>query len=175
MTAYLLAFIALSAGVTTNTESSILTRLFQLDLGFKQTLILLDTLGDESSQVTAADIITLYNITTFQGPNNPLQQFYVPCIESTQYVLCQAYHTVAMTSLSLYSELVDDAYDFNKDQRNVFQDGFTNIFNENLEFVAKVAPYGLPLCFEGIQLDDSAVEKAFLKAFEALDPLAVAK
>ncbi|KAI9369284.1 hypothetical protein BJX61DRAFT_545729 [Aspergillus egyptiacus] len=171
---YILSILALSAAVTATVESSLLNRLLQLDLGLTVTSILLDSLGEDTAQISALDVVTSYNLTTTVGTSTLWLPLSEPCEESTQYVLCQAYHTFVITSISLYGDLVEDADQFNRDLRNILQVGFTNIWNENLDFVVKVAPAGLPLCLESIQLDDKAHEKAFLKAFNALDPSIVA-
>ncbi|KAL3471698.1 hypothetical protein BJX99DRAFT_20501 [Aspergillus californicus] len=101
-------------------------------------------MGEEPVQVTAGDLVNSFTITTSQGGNTLEQEFYAPCIDSTQLILCQAYHLFVITSISLFGELVDEAHDL-KDERNGLQDGFNWIYNENAVFVAKVAPFDLPL------------------------------
>ncbi|KAL5332593.1 hypothetical protein BJX70DRAFT_113864 [Aspergillus crustosus] len=154
-------------------ESSIVNRLLQLDLGLRATALLLDSLDEEGANITVADVITSYGKTTAPGPNTIQQLFSSPCDETTQFVLCHVYHTFALTSISLYTDLAEGSSDFTRDHRNGLQEGFARFYMENAFFVDTVAPTGVPLCRESIQYDDWALHKAFMIAFNALTPMTV--
>ncbi|KAL4737361.1 hypothetical protein BDV11DRAFT_155325 [Aspergillus similis] len=166
---FLLAFSA-TASAEISIEASILNRLLQLDLGLYGTLVLLDKFEDEAN-VTLSDIVVFYNTVTAPGQSS-IQPFSSPCDEAIQLSICQAYHAFALTSIQLYNDLADGAVDFDKGLRNNLRDGFNRIYTENSGFVDKIAPVGLPLCFESIQRDCWALNKAFLQAWNALDPAA---
>ncbi|KAL4777939.1 hypothetical protein BJX76DRAFT_344556 [Aspergillus varians] len=170
---HLLFFLAVSVVATGTLESSVLNRLLQLDLGLRTTYILLDRIDEASANVTASDVIVAYNAIVAPGTNTIQQPFASSCDEATQFTLCQAYHTFAITSISLYTELTDNAPEFSKDLRNGLQEGFNRIYNENAYFVDNVASGGLPLCLESIQWDCWALTKAYLMACKALSPSAV--
>ncbi|KAL4935097.1 hypothetical protein BDV06DRAFT_217671 [Aspergillus oleicola] len=163
----------LSAIATASIESSALNRLLQLDLGLRRTYILLDRLDEDTAHITETDIVVAYNAIVAPGTCSIQVPFPSACDPSIQFAICQAYHTFAITSISLYFDLADGASDFNKDLRNSFQEGFARIFDENARFVDNVAPTGLPLCLESIQWDSWALNEAFMQAFRALDPAAV--
>ncbi|KAL2841218.1 hypothetical protein BJX68DRAFT_271286 [Aspergillus pseudodeflectus] len=151
-------------------DSAILCRLLQLDLGLRQAYILLDRLGDDAPSITPADIVNIFNATTAQNTTTLQQPLPIACEGATQFVICLAYHEFTTTSIELYSDLAEDADEFDPTARNGFVDGFTAIYNENADFVEKVAPLALPLCVQSIRQDDMVLEKAFLEAFNALDP-----
>ncbi|KAJ0417062.1 hypothetical protein BJY00DRAFT_316326 [Aspergillus carlsbadensis] len=157
------------------TDSAVLCRLLQLDLGFRQAYILLDSLGEDAPSITPADIVSIFNATTAQNTTTLQQPLPIPCEDATQFVICLAYHEFATTSIELYSDLVEDADEFDRGARNGFVDGFTAIYNENADFVEKVAPLALPLCVQSIRRDDLVLEKAFLGAFNALNPTAASE
>ncbi|KAL3443837.1 hypothetical protein BJX65DRAFT_311483 [Aspergillus insuetus] len=152
-------------------DSAILCRLLQLDLGFRQAYILLDSLGDDAPSITPADIVSIFNATTAQNTTTLQQPLPIPCEDATQFVICLAYHEFATTSIELYSDLAEDVDEFDRTARNGFVNGFTAIYNENADFVEKVAPLALPLCVQSIRRDDMVLEKAFLGAFNVLDPV----
>ncbi|KAL4874159.1 hypothetical protein BDV12DRAFT_192021 [Aspergillus spectabilis] len=162
-----------NATITPTIESSIVNRLLQLDLGLRATALLLDSVDEEGANITVTDVITSYGKVTAPGPNTIQQLFSSPCDESIQFVLCHVYHTFAVTSISLYTDLAEDASDFSRDHRNGLQEGFARFYTENSFFVDTVAPIGVPLCLESIQCDDWALNKAFMIAFNALTPTAV--
>ncbi|RDW74713.1 uncharacterized protein DSM5745_07375 [Aspergillus mulundensis] len=165
---FILAFIA-SASAEVTIEASILNRLLQLDLGLHGTSILLDRSDEDEANITLAEVVVFYNTITAPGQSS-IQPFPSSCDEAVQFSICQAYHTFALTSIKLYNDLADDADDFDKGLRNNIRDGFNRIFTENAGFVDKIAPVGLPLCLESIQWDCWALNRAFLMAWNALDP-----
>ncbi|KAL4974510.1 hypothetical protein BDW66DRAFT_152802 [Aspergillus desertorum] len=167
---FLLAFSA-TASAEVSIEASILNRLLQLDLGLQGTSILLDRCDEDGANVTLAEVVVFYNTITAPGQSS-IQPFPSPCDEAIQLSICQAYHTFALTSIKLYNDLADGAGVFDKGLRNNLRDGFNRIYTENAGFVDKVAPVGLPLCLESIQWDCWALNKAFLRAWNALDPAA---
>ncbi|KAL4957957.1 hypothetical protein BDW69DRAFT_180049 [Aspergillus filifer] len=169
----LLFFLPRSAQATASIESSALNRLLQLDLGLRRTYILLDRLDEETAHIAVSDVVIAFNAIVAPGTCSIQVPFPNACDPSIQFAICQAYHTFAITSISLYFDLADGASDFNKELRHSFYEGFTRIFDENARFVANVAPGGLPLCLESIQWDSWALNEAFMQAFKALDPAAV--
>ncbi|KAL2866383.1 uncharacterized protein BJX67DRAFT_137167 [Aspergillus lucknowensis] len=168
----LTSILALSLTATASSAKySLYNRLLQLDSGLRQTHNLLNRVSREAQNAAPADIVNSYNTTIVEGTNTLQQPFSWPCAESTQFVLCLAYHTFAITSISLYEDLTEDADKFDWHLRSGFQSGFMQIYNEN-NFVAQIAPHGLPRCLESIQLDDSLMNQAFITAFDALNPSA---
>ncbi|KAL2824710.1 hypothetical protein BJY01DRAFT_256417 [Aspergillus pseudoustus] len=158
------------AAASPRDDSAILSRLLQLDLGFRQTYILLDSLGDDAPNLTPADIVSTFNAATARNTTTVQLPLSTPCVASTQFVICLAYHAFATTSIELYNDLVEDADEFDRATRNGLVDGFTAINNENADFVDKVAPLALPLCVQSIQCDDQVLDRAFMNAFNALHP-----
>ncbi|KAL4927406.1 uncharacterized protein BDV17DRAFT_292628 [Aspergillus undulatus] len=168
-----LIFLAVSAITTASIESSALNRLLQLDLGLRRTYILLDRLDEESAHIVASDIVVAYNAIVAPGTCSIEVPFPNACDPSIQFAICQAYHTFAITSISLYFDLTDGATNFNKELRHGLHEGFHRIYDENAKFVDTVAPTGLPLCLESIQWDCWALNEAFNSAYRALDPATV--
>ncbi|KAL3496997.1 hypothetical protein BJX62DRAFT_231625 [Aspergillus germanicus] len=145
-------------------DSAILCRLLQLDLGFRQAYSLLDSLGDDAPSIMPADIVSIFNATTAQNTTTLQQPLPIPCEDATQFVIFRN------NKYRAYSDLAEDADEFDRTARNGFVNGFTAIYSENADFVEKVAPLALPLCVQSIRRDDMVLEKAFLGAFNALDP-----
>ncbi|KAL4987524.1 hypothetical protein BDW68DRAFT_108603 [Aspergillus falconensis] len=165
---FILAFSA-TASAEVSIEASVLNRLLQLDLGLHGTSILLDRSDEAGANVTLAEVVIFYNTITAPGQSS-IQPFPGSCDEAIQFSICQAYHTFALTSIELYNDLADGAGDFDKGLRSNLRDGFNRIYTENAGFVDKIAPVGLPLCLESIQWDCWALNRAFLRAWDALDP-----
>ncbi|KAL4806469.1 hypothetical protein BDV18DRAFT_160532 [Aspergillus unguis] len=171
MMIFTLLFLALSAiaNASATIEAAIINRILQLDIGLQGTYLLLDKVDEDNSNVTATDIVVLYN-SIVAPSSNVIEPLNGPCSEGIQFTLCQAYHSFVITSTNLYDDLAGDADEFNQECRNGLREGLNRIWIENSLFVDQIAPGGLPLCFESIQCDCAAFTKAFMEAWWALEP-----
>ncbi|KAJ5322431.1 hypothetical protein N7452_010720 [Penicillium brevicompactum] len=166
---------ATSAGNATQNATDIApavqARLAQIDLGYQKTYLLLNHLGDHTANVTTDDVIDAYNVTA-SGENKALtkSQPTKPLSESTQLVLCQAYHSLALTGIQLNNAFVDYASHFNESQRDSMQSFFTKINGETGRFYVQVAKPALSYCLATLRADDKVVYDSLLKAVNALDP-----
>ncbi|KAJ5354229.1 hypothetical protein N7541_006793 [Penicillium brevicompactum] len=150
----------------TDIAPAVQARFAQIDLGYQKTYLLLNHLGDHTANVTTDDVIDAYNVTA-SGENKALtkSQPTKPLSESTQLVLCQAYHSLALTGIQLNNAFVDYASHFNESQRDSMQSFFTKINGET-----GVAKPALSYCLATLRADDKVVYDSLLKAVNALDP-----
>ncbi|KAJ5802750.1 uncharacterized protein N7503_005200 [Penicillium pulvis] len=181
--------LALGASATatnaTDIAPSVQNRFAQIDLGYQQTYLLLnhlddgtnDTSADVSDQLTqrqtfiACDVVSAYNATAYGeakdlSKNQPIK----PLTESTQLVICQAFHSLALTGIQLNNAFVDSASHFDKAQRNDLQVALSKVNDETGSFFIHVAKPALPYCLATLQTDQSAIYKSLLTAAQALDP-----
>ncbi|KAJ5653806.1 hypothetical protein N7490_000809 [Penicillium lividum] len=165
--------LALGAAATTNATDiapAVQNRLAQIDLGYQQTYLLLNHL-DDNTGVSADDVVSAYNTTANAeamdlGKNQPTK----PLSDSTQLVICQAFHSLALTGIQLNNAFVDSASHFNKAQRNDLQTALSKVNDETGSFFIHVAKPALPYCLTTLQTDESAIYKSLLAAAKALDP-----
>ncbi|KAJ5635961.1 uncharacterized protein N7484_009274 [Penicillium longicatenatum] len=162
-----------SAAATNATDiaPSVQNRFAQIDLGYQQTYLLLNHLDDGTNNTSADDVVSAYNTTAngeakALGKNQPIK----PLTESTQLVICQAFHSLALTGIQLNNAFVDSASHFNKAQRNDLQVALTKVNDETGSFFINVAKPALPYCLTTLQTDQSAIYKSILAASTALDP-----
>ncbi|CAG8413610.1 unnamed protein product [Penicillium salamii] len=174
-TLFFASFLAIGASATsagnathnaTDIAPAVQARFAQIDLGYQKTYLLLNHLGDNTANVTTDDVVHAYNVTA-SGENKALakNQPIKPLPESTQLVLCQAYH-------SLNNAFVDYASHFNQTQRDSVQSSLTMINAETGRFFVQVAKPALSYCLATIQADDKVVYESLLKASKALNPYA---
>ncbi|KAJ5107274.1 hypothetical protein N7456_003949 [Penicillium angulare] len=155
----------------TDIAPSVQNRFAQIDLGYQQTYLLLNHLADNTNKTTADDVVAAYNATATAeskdvGKNQPTK----PLSESTQLVLCQSFHSLALTGIQLNNAFVDYASHFNKKQRNDLQTALSKVNDETGSFFINVAKKALPYCIDNLQTDDKAIYKSLIAAATALDP-----
>ncbi|KAJ5898093.1 hypothetical protein N7504_008381 [Penicillium tannophilum] len=152
---------------------------------YQQTYLLLNHLDDGTNNTSAdvsdqstqrqtfiaCDVVSAYNTTAYGeakdlSRNQPIK----PLTESTQLVICQSFHSLALTGIQLNNAFVDSASHFDKAQRNDLQVALTKVNDETGSFFIHVAKPALPYCLATLQTDQSAIYKSLLAAAQALDP-----
>ncbi|KAJ6006078.1 hypothetical protein N7451_004022 [Penicillium sp. IBT 35674x] len=177
-----------SAAATNATDiaPSVQNRFAQIDLGYQQTYLLLNYLDDGTNNTSADtfiaciydtntfrihDVVSAYNATAYGeakdlGKNQPIKPF----TESTQLVICQAFHSLALTGIQLNNAFVDSASHFDVAQCNDLQVALFKVNDETGSFFIHVAKPALPYCLATLQTDQSAIYRSLLAAAQALDP-----
>ncbi|CAG8403136.1 unnamed protein product [Penicillium salamii] len=175
-TLFFASFLAIGASATsagnathnaTDIAPAVQARFAQIDLGYQKTYLLLNHLGDNTANVTT-DVrrrSRLQRYRQWREQGSRQEQPIKPLPESTQLVLCQAYH-------SLNNAFVDYASHFNQTQRDSVQSSLTMINAETGRFFVQVAKPALSYCLATIQADDKVVYESLLKASKALNPYA---
>ncbi|KAJ5381772.1 uncharacterized protein N7496_004200 [Penicillium cataractarum] len=145
-----------------------------LDIGQKQTTLLLNHLSHHTGDVTPDAIVSSYNATaTTEAEDlemmNMMEIDEAP-IESVQLVICQAFHGFALSSIEANNAFVDYAMSFNKAQRKTLREAIAKNKENVSGFLDRVASKALPYCLSTIKIDNAAIYDSLDKASKALDP-----
>ncbi|KAJ5177072.1 uncharacterized protein N7482_002949 [Penicillium canariense] len=149
--------------------------LASLDIGQKQTTLLLNHLSHLTSAVTADDVVASYNTTATNEADDldmmNMMQADKPLLECVQLVLCQAFHGFAVSSIEANNAFVDHAIAFNKAQRKTLRAAISKNKDNVAAFLDRVASKSLPYCVSTIKIDNTAIYASLDKAAKALDPM----
>ncbi|RDW93394.1 uncharacterized protein DSM5745_00716 [Aspergillus mulundensis] len=162
----LTATLALSASAagnnTTDIAPVIQNRLAALELGYLHTNIQLEQLRDGAEGVDADDVIATY-LNTVKNEDSALDkpQPSKALQESTQLTLCQAFHSLTVTGLTLDNALYNNVNQFNSTQRGQILRGLGKVSDETSRFYSNVASKALPYCVKTVQTDDMALTESF--------------
>ncbi|GLI75091.1 hypothetical protein PoHVEF18_003342 [Penicillium ochrochloron] len=145
-----------------------------LDIGQKQTTLLLNHLAHHAPGVTANNVVSSYNATaTTEAEDlemmNMMEIDEAP-VDAIQMVLCQAFHGFALSSIEANNAFIDYTMFFNKDQRKTLRDAIARNRDNVAAFLDRVASRALPFCVSTIKIDNSAIYASLDKASKALDP-----
>ncbi|KAJ5098701.1 hypothetical protein N7532_005702 [Penicillium argentinense] len=171
----LIAFV-LTIGAAANNASDIAPtvqrRISQLDLGFKQTDVLLSQLTHNTGDATANDIVVAYKeVVAREATDMMMPQPWKPLEDSQQMVICQSFHSLALTGIELNYNFVNSVNYFNQTQRHDLQHCLNKVTEETGDFVKGVAKTATPYCLDIIQDDNKAIYKSIHDARQALAAL----
>ncbi|KAJ5309001.1 hypothetical protein PENANT_c020G07265 [Penicillium antarcticum] len=162
---------ATAASNATDIGAAVQANLNQVDLGLKHTFNQLKHLSASTQGVTAADVINAYNTTvTAESDDLKENQPTKPLADTAQMVLCQAFHSNALTGTELHNTFADNAKLFDKDNRNDFQVILSKLNDQTSHFYTAVALKALPYCKASLRNDQKAIAAAIGIAAYALDP-----
>ncbi|CAG7937143.1 unnamed protein product [Penicillium salamii] len=162
---------ASAASNATDIGAAVQANLNMVDLGLKNTFNQLKHLSASALDVTAKDVISAYNMTvTAEASDLKQDQPTKPLADAVQMVLCQAFHSNAITGTELHNAFANNADMFNKDNRNDLQEILTKINDETSHFYTAVALKALPYCKASLKNDQKAIARAIGTASKALDP-----
>ncbi|CAI7647802.1 unnamed protein product [Penicillium palitans] len=143
---------ASAASNATDIGAAVQANLNMVDLGLKDTFNQLKHL----SATEASDLKQ-------DQPTKPLG-------DAVQRVLCQVFHSTAITCTELHNAFANNADQFNKDNRNDLQEILTKLNDETSHFYTAVALKALPYCKASLKNDQKAISRAIGTASKALDP-----
>ncbi|OKP09852.1 hypothetical protein PENSUB_4776 [Penicillium subrubescens] len=144
-----------------------------LDIGQKQTTLLLNHLAHHTAGVTADNVVSSYNATATTEAEDLAMMNMMEIDEAPgdaiQMVLCQAFHGFALSSIEANNAFIDYAMSFNKTQRKTLRDAIARNKDNVSAFLDRVASKALPFCVSTIKIDNSAMYASLDKASKALD------
>ncbi|KAJ5397378.1 hypothetical protein N7509_005491 [Penicillium cosmopolitanum] len=189
----LMAISAVAANNGSDIAPSVQGRIAQLDLGFKQTDVMLNKLKNNIGGITADDIVVAYReVVAREATDMMMPQPWKALEDSQQMVICQSFHSVkstpklkesiqlqskipnnillqlALTGLDLNADFTFSANYFNQTQRHDLQHNLNKVTEETSDFVKNVAKTAVPYCLDIIQEDNKAIYKSIRDARQAL-------
>ncbi|CAI7582365.1 unnamed protein product [Penicillium pancosmium] len=165
----LMAIGAVAANNGSDIAPSVQGRIAQLDLGFKQTDVMLNKLKHNIGGITADDIVVAYReVVAREATDMMMPQPWKALEDSQQMVICQSFHSLALTGLDLNADFTFSANYFNQTQRHDLQHNLNKVTEETSDFVKNVAKTAVPYCLDIIQEDNKAIYKSIRDARQAL-------
>ncbi|KAJ5775252.1 uncharacterized protein N7511_000263 [Penicillium nucicola] len=169
---------ALSASVAasenaTDIAPSIQTRLVQLDLGYQKTGLFLNALVNNAGNLTSSGVVNSYLSIVSEESNdlaNKTQPAAATIPDTTQLILCQSYHSMALSGIDLNAGFVNHADLFNKTERAQVRHGLMVVNDETNKFFSDVGQKSLTYCEDSLSLDNQAIRVSIRDAAMALDP-----
>ncbi|KAJ5317934.1 hypothetical protein PENANT_c004G03252 [Penicillium antarcticum] len=165
-----------ASGVSENATDiapSVQKRLVQLDLGYKKTGLYLNALVDDAGNLTSSAVVQSYlSIVSDESDDvtNKTQPAAGTIPDTTQLILCQSYHSMALSGIELNAGFVNHANYFNKTERAQVRRGLMAVNDETNKFFSDVGKKSLTYCEDALSLDNQAIHTSIRDAARALDP-----
>ncbi|OQE31395.1 hypothetical protein PENSTE_c001G09630 [Penicillium steckii] len=164
-----LAIGATAANNGSDIAPSVQSRISQLDLGFKQTDLLLSKLKNNVGGTKSSDIVVSYKeVVARESTDMMMPQPWKPLEDAQQMVICQSFHSLALTGLELNADFTFSANYFNQTERHELQHNLNKVTDITGDFVKNVAKTAVPYCVDIIQEDNKAIYKSIHDARQAL-------
>ncbi|KAJ5361825.1 hypothetical protein N7541_002669 [Penicillium brevicompactum] len=150
---------------STDIAPKLQTRLAQIDIGYKTTYLSLNQAVSGNGNATI-DVRALTAATEDGALDKNQPTAALP--DTTQLVLCQAYHSLALSGIELNSAFVENLDSFSKSQRHSIASTLSKVSSETSRFSSQVARKALSYCYDTIRYDEKVINNSLQEAMSAL-------
>ncbi|KAK5806357.1 hypothetical protein VI817_000615 [Penicillium citrinum] len=120
-------------------------------------------------RATYQDIVVSYKeVVARESTDMMMPQPWKPLEDAQQMVICQSFHSLALTGLELNADFIFSANYFNQTERHELQHNLNKVTDITGDFVKNVAKTAVPYCVDIIQEDNKAIYKSIHEARQAL-------
>ncbi|CAI7641023.1 unnamed protein product [Penicillium bialowiezense] len=140
-----------------------------IDIGYKTTYLSLNQAVSGNGNATIDDVVSTYKSTaaTEDGALDKNQPT-AALPDTTQLVLCQAYHSLALSGIELNSAFIENLDSFSKSQRKSIESTLSKVSSETTRFSTHVARKALSYCYDTIRYDEKIINNSLQEAMSAL-------